>query len=582
MIQPVVMNRSSIYGRARRLMIIEPPFYRLYKPTYSLDKYPLALGYLAGAVTQHTDWKVQCYNADFSPHSEPMKITYLTHEGFEHYLRCLNNLDAPIWDNIRQAIRQFQPSVIGLTAKTQNFSSACNIAKIAKQINPNVLIILGGPHASMAPDQALNDCQQIDVAVKGEGEETLLALLNAINRQEYLAGIPGTVIRKKDATRLGARPRTDGSLSVLQPVDSPLNQSGLFIDGGPRQYMLDLDKAPFPHESAPTCLKDHERYPLEAFQYVFATRACPFNCFFCGSRNIWGRNTRWRSAQSVGREFAALRKLGLKHIHFDDDTFGVKRQYILELCEQIQRHAPGMSWSCELHTKLCTEKTIPAMAKAGCSGVQVGIESGSNWMLKEMRKNTRIEESLAACKLIKRHGIHLSTFFIIGFPQETEDTLAQTVQAMKEVHADRLIYSIFTPYPGTETFSDCQRRGLIKEDFDVSRFNHQSPDNCFTQFIKPRRFRELAHDIEKMVDRRNAIMRLKRAMTVNAVKRIKRIGSRLRGVGPALTSHADLTPKVMVLETDSGGQPGRWKVKRTPRSKEPTTPTPNIPTQTSG
>ncbi len=534
---------------ARRVMIIEPPFYRLYKPTYSLDKYPLALGYLANAVMGHTDWQVQAYNADFAFNSEPMKITYLTHDGFDHYMEGLNNLEAPIWDEVREAISTYRPAVIGLTAKTQNFTSACNVAKIAKAINPATIVILGGPHASMAPREALDHCDQIDVAVKGEGEETLIELLHAIERDRHIAGIPGTIMRKQDARRIGSRPRRDGVLAVLRPNDA---DDG-FVDGGPREYMTDLNEQPFPHESAPTCLKDYEKYPLEAFQYIFATRACPYNCFFCGSRNIWGRQTRWRTAEHVGREFAALQKLGLKHVHFDDDTFGVKRSYILELCDQIQKQAPGITWSCELHTKLCTEKTIPAMAKGGCVSVQVGIESGSNWMLKEMRKNTRIEESYAACKLIKKHGIHLSTFFIVGFPQETEETLAQTIQAMKTVHADRLIYSIFTPYPGTETFEDCKRRGLVDDSFDVSRFNHQSPDNCFTQFIKPERFRELANQVEKMVDRRNAFMRVKRAMTVGAINRLRRAGNQLRlGVQRPCTPATASAPNVIVLETDSG------------------------------
>ena len=529
---------------SRRLMIIEPPFYRLYKPTYSLDKYPLALGYLAGAVMEHTDWEVQTYNADFAFHSEPMKITHLTHEGFAHYLEWLNDPEAPIWGEVREAIGSYQPSVIGLTAKTQNFTSACRIAKIAKSINPGTVVILGGPHASMAPREALNACQEIDVVVRGEGEETLVELLHSIKHRRYLAGIAGTVMRQRDADRFGVRHREGDGLPVLQPN----TQTDGFIDGGAREYMSDLNKQPFPHESAPKCLKDFEKYPLEAFQYIFATRACPYNCFFCGSRNIWGRQTRWRTAENVGREFAALKKLGLRHVHFDDDTFGVKRSYILELCDEIQKQAPGMTWSCELHTKLCTEKTIPAMAKGGCKSVQVGIESGSNWMLKEMRKNTRIEESLAACKLIKEYGIHLSTFFIVGFPQETEETLAETVRAMKSVHADRLIYSIFTPYPGTETFEDCKRRGLIDDDFDISRFNHQSPDNCFTQYIKPERFRELANQIEKMVDRRNAVMRVKRALTVGALNRLKRLSQQIRsGSNRSHTSPTVSAPNVMVL-----------------------------------
>lgn len=315
--------------------------------------------------------------------------------------------------------------------------------------------------------------------------------------------------------------------------------------------MNDIDTLPFLHESAPRTLRDYDKYPGETFQHLFATRACPYNCYFCGSRNIWGRTTRWRSAENVGQEIAAIRKLGLRHIHFDDDTFGVNPKYILELCDAINRHAPGTTWSCELHTKLCRQDTLRAMAASGCTGVQVGIESGSNWMLKQIRKNTRIEESLAACQRLRNHDIFLSTFFIIGFPRETEQTLAETVKAMKKVKADRIIYSIFTPYPGTETFKDCKALGLIDDNFDISRFNHQSPENCFVAHIPKPRFRQLARRIERMIDRRNAMIRLRRALTVGAVKRLRRIGQRIAGHNGQLIA-AD-RPRTMVLETDVSG-----------------------------
>ncbi len=481
---------------SRRLLLIEPPFYRLYKPTYSLTKHPLALGYLSGVVLQQTDWQVQTYNADFSANAEAMKVTYLAGAGFEQYQQRLRNLSDPIWDELRRVLAEYQPTVLGLTAKTQNFAAACNVAVLARQMNPELRIILGGPHASMAAREALLSCPAIDVAVRGEGEQTLIDLLRALDAGQPLTGIPGTVARGAD---------------------------GELVEAGPRTAIADLDALPFPHASAPQCLRDYEQYPAEAFQYVFATRACPFACYFCGSRNVWGRQTRWRSAENVAREMAALRRLGLNHAHFDDDTFGVRPDYIEQLCTAITRHAPGMSWSCELHVKLCKEPILAAMARAGCTGVQVGVESGSNDMLKQLRKNITIEQALDACRLVKQYGMFLSTFFILGFPRETEQTLADTVQAIRQVKADRVIYSIFTPYPGTESFQDCRTLNLVDDSFDVSRFNHQSPANCFTAYIPPERFRALASRVERMVDRRNTMARLRHMATTGAARQARKL-----------------------------------------------------------
>ncbi len=526
---------------SRRLMIIEPPFYRLYKSNYSLDKYPLALAYLCRAARRDTDWQVRTYNADFSPDSEPMKVTHLAGAGFQQYIHKLNHLDDPIWHEVRQAIAEYRPDVVGITSKTQNFKSAANVARIVKSLNPDTTVILGGPHASMAPGEALEQCANIDIAVRGEGEVTLIEILKNIEQHQPVHGIPGTVTRNTGVPADDAR----HALPVLGRNEP---DAGQFIDGGTRPYIDNLDMLTFPHEYAAECLKDFHRYPKSAFQYIFATRACPYNCYFCGSRIIWGRKTRWRSAQNVAQEFLALRKFGLNHVHFDDDTFGVKKSYILELCDYLKRYAPGMTWSSEMHVKIVTPEIISAMADAGCTGIQLGVESGSNWMLKEIRKNIRIEEAYQAAELIRKHGIFLSTFFIIGFPRETEQTLADTVDAMKKIKADRLIYSIFTPYPGTETFNDCRSLGLVDEHFDSAMFNHQSPENCFTAYIPKARFRQLAGRIEPMIDRRNRRNRVSRFIRIGAPQRIKRAARKITGFDK-ITIAID-PPRVMTQETD--------------------------------
>jgi radical SAM superfamily enzyme YgiQ (UPF0313 family) len=118
----------------------------------------------------------------------------------------------------------------------------------------------------------------------------------------------------------------------------------------------------------------------------------------------------------------------------------------------------------------------------------------------------------------------VQAFFIVGFPQETQETLNQTYMAMKKIPADQLVYSIFTPYPGTEMFDFCREKGLIGDDYDVSLHNHQSPASCFSLHMDRAGFRMLASRIERMVDRKNSLNRVRQLFSLSAFWRIRQLG----------------------------------------------------------
>ncbi len=485
-------------GKKRhRILLIEPPYYRLFKDTYSLDRYPLSLGYLAGAVKKNTDWEVMVCNSDFTPEIERIKVSYLAGRGFYNYLDHLKDLSRPIWSQTRKVISDYRPEVVGITATSQNYAAARIVAKFVKEIDKEVIVIVGGPHASMVGEDLL-DCPDIDIGVRGEGELTIVELLNAIGGQKGFNDIKGISHRK----------------------------DGRIMENPPRVLINDLNSLSFPHESAPQVLKDYDRYPMVVFQHIFATRGCPYNCFFCGSRNIWSRKTRFRSPENVIEEIEGLREKGLERVIFEDDIFGVTKEYIKDLCNALIKHCRGLRWGCEMHVKLVDEENISLMKKAGCDAISLGIESGNNEILSQMRKGFTIEAALQACKIIKRNSIILGTFFIVGFPRETEDTLRDTISAMKRVKCDGVIYSIFTPYPGTEAFEFCKEKGLIGDDYDVSLYNHQSPANSFCLNIRPEKFRILASRIEKMVDRKDRIYRIKELVSWHTISRVKELGIR--------------------------------------------------------
>ncbi len=483
---------------APRILLIEPPFQRLFKSTYSLDRFPLALGYLSGVIRRDTDWRLRAYNADFCGQSEPVRVSFLASEGFASYLETLRNPSAAIWREVRSVIVRYAPDVVGISSKSQNFASARIVGRLAKEVNPSTIVVLGGPHASLVGAGALADCDDIDIAVCGEGEATIVELLRAIRSGAPLGGIDGIVFRR----------------------------NGRIVQNPPRKLMDDLDALPFPHAAAGQVLDDFEKYPLPAFRSVFATRGCPYRCFFCGSSGIWTRRVRFRSPDNVVAEIRALQERGLRFVHFDDDTFGVNRRYLFELCDAINKHCRGLKFSCELHVNLVDDETISRMKSAGCFSIQLGIESGNDRVLQAIRKDITIRRALDACETIRRNGLEVVAFFMVGFPQETEDTLADTAAAMQRAACDVLVYSIFTPYPGTEAFEKCRQLGLVGDDYDASLYNHQSPANCFTSNIPPARFRELVSRIEKMVDRRNARARRRKIFSRVGFQRMREMGLR--------------------------------------------------------
>jgi anaerobic magnesium-protoporphyrin IX monomethyl ester cyclase len=478
-----------------KILFIEPPFYRLFKNTYSLDRYSLSLGYLTGAVRKNTDWEVAGYNADFFAQSELLEVSYLAGAGFDSYLLNLKDSSAAIWKEIKTVILEYKPAVVGISAKSQNFTSACIVAKLVKEIDSKIIVIIGGPHPSMVGAEVLK-FPEVDLAVIGEGEVTIVELLKAIALKEKFDSIKGLIYRKND----------------------------LIVQNPRRDYIDNLDSLAFPYDYARETLINFAQYPKAAFGYIFATRGCPYNCFFCGSRNIWSRAVRFRTPENVTEEIKKLQNEGIRLFHFVDDNFGVNYGYILDLCQRLIKHCPGIKWDCELHVNLVEDETVFLMKKAGCYFIQIGIESGNNEILKQMRKNITIEKAYAAARIIKKQGILLQAFFIIGFPQETEASLQDTIKAMRKINCDVLTYNVFTPYPGTESFKFCQEKGVIGENYDIALYNHQSPANYFCMYIHKDRFRMLALKIEKMVDRKNKISRIKRIFSSTTFDIIKEIG----------------------------------------------------------
>jgi len=479
----------------KKILLIEPPFYRLYKSSYSLNRYPLSLGYLAASIKKFTEWDVRVFNADFNPDNEFIKTAYLAGQGFNNYLENLKDISAPIWQEIFLSIEKERPDVIGISVKSQNLASSLIIAKLVKNCNSYIKIIFGGPHSSMVGKELLSN-KEIDFVVMGEGETTIVELLNTFEGDCEYEQINGIAYKKNDVV-----------------IQTP-----------PRAYTLNLDLLPFPVMYAPEVLINYEKYPPDSFKYIFASRGCPFDCFFCGSDKIWGHMVRHRTVQNIIEEIKYLQSIGITTIHFDDDIWGIKKTYIHEFCDELKDKCKGLRWSCELHINIVDEDIIKEMKSAGCYSIQIGVESGNNEILKKNKKNITVEKAFEAARIIKRNKLDLMVFFIVGFPDESVDSLNDTIQAMKKIKCDQIAYSIFTPYPGTEAFDYCKTLGLVNDSFDVSLYNHQSPLNYFSKNIEPKYFRKILSKTEKMVDRKVLLYRIRQIFSSGIFNKIKMFG----------------------------------------------------------
>lgn len=444
------------------------------------------------------------HNADFAPNPDlGFSTSYLSGVGFKNFLKNLKDITGSMWKEVEATIAEYRPTIIGIYCCAPSYASANTVARIAKSISKENIVVLGGPHPTTVGAEALEDAN-VDMVVRGEGEQTIIEILDAFDRRETLEKIRGIAYRSDNE----------------------------IVETGARECIENLDSLCFPHEYAMEVLKDYDEYPKAAFRDVFATRGCPYDCFFCGSRYIWGKKVRFRSAASVVSQIKSLQRMGLKWIEFGDDTFGVDKEYTKQLCESLIHDCHGIRWGCETRVDSIDEQTVALMKKAGCRSIGLGIESGNNEILRRIRKGATIEQTMTAADIIAKSGIKLTAYFIIGFPWETEDTLNDTFAAIQKIKG-WLVYHIFTPYPGTEAFEFCKQAGLIDSNYNMTLYNHESPENCFCLNMKKERFREIASKIERYTDKHNAKQDLRATFSLSTLYKLHDFGLRasLRKLG---------------------------------------------------
>jgi len=320
-----------------------------------------------------------------------------------------------------ERIRRSKPRIIGISVMFSMKRKAMEMARLLR--GDCELLIAGGPLCTSHPDDFLGD---FDVVAMGEGEETLLELVNAVKNGSSLADVKGIVYRE------------DGEAKQTQP----------------RGFIQNLDAVAFP---AREFFDDaaYMRYYSRNFGYtitsLMTSRGCPFSCDFC-SRPVFGNVFRSRSAENVVDEMESVRKLGYGRIWFADDCFTLDRRRLIGICDEILKRGLRIGWECLSRADTVDEQVAEKMRQAGCVRVYFGIESGNDRVLGLMKKSISVEQARHAVQVMKNAGIQVGAFFILGYPGETEETILDTVRFASSLPLDYLSFTFPYPIPGTPLY----------------------------------------------------------------------------------------------------------------------------------
>jgi anaerobic magnesium-protoporphyrin IX monomethyl ester cyclase len=348
-------------------------------------------------------------------------------------------------NSFEREIGKHQPKIVGITSTTLTYKSALKIAATAKQVHPDCVTILGGCHATFWDYKALEECPQLDIVVRKEGEYTLLEIVNRLKENRHIDDVLGTTCWKNK--------------KIIRNEDRP--------------YIENLDDLPFPaHHLLP--LKRLRKQGKVIFPLT-TSRGCVYWCNFCTAVRMFGRRYRMRNPKNVVDEIQFLNeKYGATQFTFSDDTFTVDQARVRKICEDVRNRRLKVQWDCETRVDMVTRDLLKKMKKAGCIAVWFGVESGCQNVLDSMEKDVNLAQTRRAFKWAHEAGLMTIASVILGFPGETKDTVLKTVKFVEELNPNDVGYHIATPYPGTPMYDFVKENGWLKiTDFD--RYDTATP-----------------------------------------------------------------------------------------------------------
>ena len=340
------------------------------------------------------------------------------HEVFLLDLRRMKN-----WDDFRKQGSQTGADIFGLTMMSVDYDNVVEAAKVIHDVRPESKIVVGGPHPSLCPEE-LESIKFIDYIFKGEGEITFPGLLASIQKQESIPRI----IRGERLENLDDAPWADRDLFQC-----------------PEEPFVPFLKAPF--------------------VTLIAGRGCKYNCNYCqpAERIMFGNKVRRRSVKNVIDELKALRsKTNFNSFMIHDDCLTEDRQWVLEFCNSLKKEGFKQPFVAQSRADIICDNAdmIKAMSKAGLRLMIIGFESGSDRVLKYLRKGCTVEKNLRAARICHELGIKIWANYMLGLPTETKEEVMETYTMLKEIKPYHCSPAFYTPHPGSDLYAIGQKMGI--------------------------------------------------------------------------------------------------------------------------
>lgn len=349
-------------------------------------------------------------------------------------------------DDFKNEIESFMPDFVGISLMTSEYQDTLDFAsEIIKSVNPGIITIAGGVHVTTKFDYVMQNTN-IDYAVRGEGEETLRALV------QYLVGrasFPdkGVVYRDKEQIIVQDAVLVEDLSTIPLPDYSYIKLSDYLIKGG----RFGPNRPP--------------EYP--AYRIV-ATRGCPFGCSFCQVELISGKNVRARSPEAIVDELMSIKNdYGIQSVIFEDDNLLMadKGQFAKKLFSLMIEKNLGLKWSAiAFAVFLLTDELLDLMAQSGCVGINIAVESGNKRVLSDIvqKKALDLDKVPDQIKKIKSKNMYCLANFIIGFPGETWEEIRETIAFAENCGADYVKIFVAVPLFGTKLYQTALEMGALK------------------------------------------------------------------------------------------------------------------------
>lgn len=325
-------------------------------------------------------------------------------------------------------IAQKKPAYVGITSTTSVIFDAAYIASLIKKELPDTKILLGGAHLSAVPTDTLEKFESFDIGVIGEGEVTIVDLIDTLEAGKDLANVKGIIYRDGDKLNITERRELINDLDSLPyPAHDLLNPK-------------------FPENYLPM-FNNFIRSPAVS---AVTSRGCPSKCTFC-DRTIFGNRYRFHSADYVFKYLKYLKsEYGIRDFLFYEDTFIVSRARVKDLCNLIIDSNEDFLWTCLGRIDSFNEEVMKLMKKAGCWQISFGIESGSSKVLETINKRIDLKEVEHVVHRVKKIGMRVKGLFMIGNPSETLETIMETIKFSRRIDIDEFTCSALMPLPGSE------------------------------------------------------------------------------------------------------------------------------------